>query len=99
VNKFYWKNSRRACGNKINETRTVAFEDPANKDNTLKFKVTPTKIEEHILPELNDEFAKKVDPKLNSLKGLNNLISSELEKSWEKEGGKSCYRKYCRLFY
>ena len=82
---FTGKIADELVGIKINETRTITLEDPANKDNTLKFKVTPGKIEEHILPELNDEFAKKVDPKLNNIKELKNLISSELEKSWEKE--------------
>lgn len=72
-------------GIKVDETRTITLEDPAKKENKVKFKVTPSKIEEHILPELTDEFAKKVDPKLNDLKELNNLVNSELEKSWEKE--------------
>jgi len=72
-------------GIKTGETRTIVVSDPANKENEIRFNVTPSKIEKQILPELNDEFAKTVDPKLNNVEELNDFIKAELEKSWENE--------------
>ena len=95
---FTGKVANDLVGIKIDETRTITLENPADKKNKLKFTVTPKKIDEHILPELNDEFAKKIDPKLNNVKELNDLINSELKNSWEKEVEKAVEKNISDYF-
>jgi len=56
-----------------------------NKENTVKYRVNINRIEEQILPEIDDELAKIINEKTNSLGELKNIIKEEIQTSLDKD--------------
>ena len=56
-----------------------------NKENTVKYRVNINRIEEQILPEIDDALAKTVNEKTNSLSELKNIIKEEIQTSLDKD--------------
>jgi trigger factor len=59
------------------------FQNPVMAGKTIEFKVDVKEIKERIKPELDDEFAKDIDEKHETLADLRSAVSSELKQ--EKE--------------
>ena len=55
------------------------------KDKPLQYQVKINRVEEQILPDLDDELAKSVNEKLNSLEELKNQIKQELQTSLDND--------------
>ena len=70
-------------GVKAGETRTIKLKSDHDHDHEFKLEVTA--IEEHILPEVNDEFAQTVDPDSENLDALKAKIREELESYWSRQ--------------
>jgi len=70
-------------GVKTGETRTVTLKTDEGVDHTFKLEVTS--VEEHVLPEINDEFAQTVDPDAENLEALKNKVKEELETYWKRQ--------------
>ncbi len=56
-----------------------------NQDNVIRYKIDVKRVEEQILPQLNDEFAKTVDPSVKTLKELESKISDNIQSSLDIE--------------
>ena len=56
-----------------------------NKENTVKYHVKINRVEEQILPEIDDELAKTINDKTNSLTELKNIIKDDLQASLDKD--------------
>ncbi|MBI4267369.1 MAG: trigger factor [Chloroflexi bacterium] len=73
-----------------NETKEFKLPVPADyvraefAGKEATFKVTITEIREEKLPELNDEFAKKVNPEFSSVQALRDQVTSELKQRAEQ---------------
>jgi trigger factor len=70
-------------GVKAGETRTIKLKSDHGHDHEFKLEVTA--VEEHILPEVNDEFAQTVDPDAENLDALKTKIKEELESYWTRQ--------------
>ena len=70
-------------GVKAGETRTIKLKSDHDHDHEFKLEVTA--VEEHILPEVNDEFAQTVDPDSENLEALKTKIKEELESYWSRQ--------------
>jgi trigger factor len=55
------------------------------KDKPLQYQVQINRVEEQILPDLDDELAKSVNEKLNTLEELKNQIKQELQTSLDND--------------
>ncbi len=67
------------------ETRTITLKAENKKDDDHIFKLDVTAVEEHILPELNDEFAQTVNPDGENLDALKEKTRKELENHWTNQ--------------
>lgn len=70
-------------GVKAGETRTIKLKSDHDHDHEFKLEVTA--VEEHILPEVTDEFAQTVDPDSENLETLKTKIKDELESYWGRQ--------------
>ena len=73
-------------GIKKNEKRNVSI-DVQGKN--MNYEVFVHKVEEQIIPELDDKFAKKVDPTVKNIAELKKTISNNIVKNFENEHLKS----------
>lgn len=64
----------------------------------VKYRVTINKIEEQVLPELNDEFAKSVNPEVSGIKELNSKIIENIQKNLDAENEKILNQKIMDYF-
>ena len=71
--------SKLICGKKIGDK--VVIDLPFGDDKISKFEVDIKKIEEQVLPELNDDFAKSVSPDIKSLKDLKIKLAENISKN------------------
>tara|TARA_B100000029_G_C17595904_1_gene964119 strand:- start:1745 stop:3037 length:1293 start_codon:yes stop_codon:yes gene_type:complete len=69
-------------GIKKDQKRNVSLEIQGNH---LQYELFAHKVEEQIIPELNDEFAKTVDPNCKNLKSLKAKISDNIDENFETE--------------
>ncbi|MCF7832814.1 MAG: trigger factor [Candidatus Marinimicrobia bacterium] len=72
-------------GVKAGETRTISLHAGDDHDHDHEFKLSIKNVEEHILPEVDDEFAQTVDPDTENLKTLKEKIKVELENYWKRQ--------------
>ena len=56
-----------------------------NKDDIVRYKIDIKRVEEQILPDLNDEFAKSVDPSIKSIKELESKVRENIQSSLDME--------------
>ena len=64
----------------------------------VKYRVTINKIEEQVLPELNDEFAKLVNPEVSGIKELNSKILDNIQRNLDTENKKILNQKIMDFF-
>ena len=56
-----------------------------NKENTVKYHVKINRVEEQILPDIDDELAKTINENTNTLSELKNVIKDELQASLDND--------------
>ena len=56
-----------------------------NKENTVKYHVKINRVEEQILPDIDDELAKTINENTNTLTELKNVIKDELQASLDND--------------
>lgn len=57
--------------------------DQSLAGSTAHFRVTAREVHEHLLPELDDEFAKDVGEQFDSLEALRKHVRTQLERQWD----------------
>ncbi|RKY55620.1 MAG: trigger factor [Candidatus Neomarinimicrobiota bacterium] len=72
-------------GAKAGDVKTIKLHAGGDHDHEHEFKLTIKSVEEHVLLELNDEFAQTVEPDIENLKALKDKIREELETYWERQ--------------
>lgn len=82
-------------GKKAGETVRI---QPVLNDEKSSFDLTLEEIEEQVLPELNDEFVKKVDPEAKDLDELKTKIMESMQAQLEKEFQTSVQNKIIDYF-
>ena len=78
--------AKQFIGKKINDKITISI--PQESGN-VNYNVIINKIEEQILPKVDDEFAKTVDPKVKNLKELNENILNNIQINLDTENKKT----------
>ena len=78
--------AKQFIGKKINDKITISIPQESGKVN---YNVIINKIEEQILPKVDDEFAKTVDPKVKNLKELNENILNNIQINLDTENKKT----------
>ena len=69
-------------GAKEGDDVTVSIQ---NKENTVKYHVKINRVEEQILPDIDDELAKTINENTNTLTELKNVIKDELQASLDND--------------
>jgi trigger factor len=69
-------------GAKEGDEVTVSIQ---NKENTVKYQVKINRVEEQILPDIDDELAKTINENTNTLTELKNVIKDELQASLDND--------------
>ena len=64
----------------------------------VNYQVTINKIEEQILPEVNDEFAKTVDPNISTIIELNKNLLEKIQDNLNQENAKEYHNKIIDYF-
>ena len=64
----------------------------------VNYQVTINKIEEQILPEVNDEFAKTVDPNISNVAELNKNLLNKIQENLNQENSKEYHNKIIDYF-
>ena len=82
-------------GKKDGEVVNVEVEQDKGK---IHYQVKINKIEEQILPELNDEFVKTVDPNLSTLDELNKNLLDKIQDNLNQENQKEFHNKIIDYF-
>jgi trigger factor len=72
-------------GAKAGDVKTIKLHAGGDHDHEHEFKLSITAVEEHILPEVNDEFAQTVDPDAENLDALKAKVKDELETYWTRQ--------------
>ena len=73
-------------GAKKDDSKTINLDIKGNK---IDYEIFVHKVEEQIIPELNDEFAKTVDPSLKNIKELKTKVDDNIKANFETEHLKS----------
>ena len=76
----------------------VLIDLPFGEGKISKFEMEIKKIEEQILPELNDDFAKAVSPDLKSLKDLKTRLKENIDKNLNDDYEKRLHNKIIDYF-
>ena len=82
-------------GKKDGDVVNVEVEQDKGK---IHYQVKINKIEEQILPELNDEFVKTVDPNLSTLDELNKNLLDKIQDNLNQENQKEFHNKIIDYF-
>jgi len=82
---FVGDTEKELIGAKAGDVKTILLKADDKDESDHEFKLTITAVEEHALPELNDEFAQTVDPDVENLAALKTKIKDELESYWNKQ--------------
>ena len=83
---FTDKLEKKFIGKKINNKIAISIPQESGE---VSYNVIINKIEEQILPDIDDSFAKTVDPKVKDLKELNSNILSNIQKNLDGENKKA----------
>ncbi len=78
------------------EIKIVNLDQSGKNDKNLDFEVRIDKISEKILPELNDEFVKRYDPKISGVDGLRQDIREKLEKNRQLTESREIFDKLAK---
>ena len=92
---FINKVAKPFIGKKVGDTiDTTIHQDSGN----VHYRVTINKIEEQILPDLNDDFVKLVDPHLETVQQLKERIQKNLQDNFNHENNKEFNNKIIDFF-
>ena len=83
-------------GVKPDEKRIVSVN--YGEDKVVKYEIDVKKVEEQVLPELNDDFAKSINPDIKSLEELTKKIEEDIQKSLDNDFEKRKYDEYIKYF-
>ena len=90
-------------GMEINKTKKFNIELPEDylsekyRNQTAEYNVKLHEIKEKELPEVDDSFAKIVDPNVEDLKGLKKLIKSNLQATADNKWDQDLWDEYIKL--
>lgn len=82
---FDGKTEKELIGSKAGDVKTIVLKAETEKEEDHTFKLEITAVEEHILPEVNDEFAQTVDPDVEDLDALKKKVREEIETYWTRQ--------------
>ncbi len=82
---FTGENESAMLGAKPGETRRISLKADREEEGVHTFELKIKSVEEHILPEVNDEFAQTVSPETETVDALRKRVREELESQWEKQ--------------
>jgi len=68
------------------------------KEHEITYKVIIRHIEEQILPELNDELAKTINEKANSLDALKQIVKDQIQASLDKDHKEAIHKEIINYF-
>jgi len=80
---------------KVNDSVDVTIDQDSGK---VKYRVTINKVEEQILPEVNDDFAKLVNNKVSGIKELKKQILENIQNNLDSENKKILNQKIMDYF-
>ena len=83
-------------GAKPDEKRIVSVN--YGEDKVVKYEIDVKKVEEQILPELNDEFAKSISPDIKNLEELTKKIEKDIQRSLDHDFEKRKHDEYIKYF-
>ncbi len=66
---------------------------PAGDEGTLKYELTVTRVEDHELPEVNEDFVKMVDPALDTVDAWRDKIRESIELEYDRRSEESFDRQ------
>ena len=82
---FTGKLEKKFIGKSVHDVFKVDIEQDSG---IVKYSVKVNKIEEQILPELNDDFAKTVDPNIKNIKDLKSQLLENIQSKLDHENKK-----------
>mgnify|MGYP001254364661 FL=1 len=82
-------------GKKAKDVVSVTIQQDSKPVN---YQVTINKVEKQILPEVNDEFAKSVDPSIKTVKDLNKNLLDKIQDNLNQENSKEYHNKIIDYF-
>ncbi len=82
-------NAEALVGISCGESREITLTDVSDEGNKRHYKITPSVIERHILPELNDELVQTVDADMESLEQYREKVRSDMQDYWNTESDKA----------
>jgi len=92
---FSGKVAKKFIGKKVNDIINVTIEQDTRPVN---YKIKINKIEEQILPELNDEFAKTIDANILTIEELNKNLLNKIQEKLNQENKKEFHNKIIEYF-
>lgn len=95
---FTGENEKALLGAKPGETREISLKTGKEEDGVHTFRMEIKSVEEHLLPELNDTFARTVSPETETLDALKKKAREELESYWEKQAEKRLEEQIADFF-
>jgi trigger factor len=76
-------------GARVGDTRRIAIE---NEDgNKVHYELTVKEITEQILPDIDDNFAKQVDPKAENMEQLRDILDGRIRAAYERESSRKLH--------
>jgi trigger factor len=76
-------------GARVGDTRRIAIE---NEDgNKVHYELTVKEITEQILPDIDDNFAKQVDPKAENMEQLRDILNGRIRAAYERESSRKLH--------
>ena len=70
---------------KVKKDDSVKVNIDYGEGKKVRYEISINKVDEQILPEVNDDFAKLADPKVKSLKELKDKLKDSIQDSLDKE--------------
>jgi len=87
---FVDENLKRLTGLKPGDTARLDF--PEASGETSQYEISVLNVERQVLPEVTEEFVKKVDPKIESIDSWTEKIKEQIEKNYEQRA-KEAYER------
>jgi trigger factor len=76
-------------GAHVGDTRRIAIEN--EQGNRVHYELTVKEITEQILPDMDDNFAKQVDPNAENLEQLRDIINGRIHAAYERESSRKLH--------
>ena len=86
---------KKFIGKKLGDVVNAKIEQDSG---SVSYRIKINKIEEQILPDINDDFAKTIDPEVNNLKSLSDKILLNLQNNLDNENKKELNNKIIDYF-